>query len=153
MSFPFHRITTPLSTVLPILKIVTKRSIEIYHTTPHYSTHIRTQAGDGYDPRKSKVSDDTMENWKNTPTQADLSTVPGLGPAGIRQLAASDDDDDKITNTYQLFGKFLMLKGGNDDEQVCSPIEHTEKFWYWLKNRGINAHRSAIVTAIGTCYY
>jgi hypothetical protein len=94
-----------------------------------------------------------MENWKNTPTQADLSTVPGLGPAGIRQLAASDDDDDKITNTYQLFGKFLMLKGGNDDEHFCSPIEHTEKFWYWLKNRGINAHRSAIVTAIGTCYY
>mmetsp|Transcript_50086 Transcript_50086/g.55944 ORF Transcript_50086/g.55944 Transcript_50086/m.55944 type:complete len:131 (+) Transcript_50086:79-471(+) len=106
---------------------------------------------DGYDPTKSRVSGDTMENWKTTPTIADLSSVPGLGPAGIKKLADCELDEDKITNTYQLFGKFLMLKGpGNDGGIEIDSHEHTEKFWYWLKNRGITAHRSAIVLAIAT---
>merc|ERR1712232_693396 len=79
----------------------------------------------------------------------DLSTVPGLGPAGIQKLGNSDLDDDRITNTYQLFGKFLMLKGpGHGDETEVEPIEHTQKFWEFLKNRGISSHRSAIVKAI-----
>jgi hypothetical protein len=27
-------------------------------------------------------------------------------------------------------------------------MEHTEKFWQWLKNKGVSAHRSAIVKAV-----
>ena len=105
---------------------------------------------DGYDPKKSKVSDDTMENWRNTPTNPDLNSVPGIGPATIRKLAESEEIEDRITNTYQLFGKFLMLKGPghSEDEIEIDSMEHMEKFWHWLKNRGISSHRSAIVKAI-----
>ena len=105
---------------------------------------------DGYDPKKSKVSDDTMENWRNTPTTADLRSVPGIGPATVTKLAECDIEEDRITNTYQLFGKFLMLKGPghSEDEIEIDSMEHMEKFWHWLKNRGISSHRSAIVKAI-----
>lgn len=91
-----------------------------------------------------------MENWRNTPTDPNLSTVPGIGPATIRKLAESDIEEDRITNTYQLFGKFLMLKGpGHTEGEIeIDSFEHTERFWHWLKNRGISSHRSAIVRAI-----
>jgi hypothetical protein len=107
------------------------------------------QSEDGYDPRKSKVSDNTMEAFRNSPTDPSLLTVPGIGKAAVEKLAAAEDSADQITNTYQLFGKFLMLRGpGRDGEIQVSSAEHTEKFWYWLKNRGISAHRSAIVKAV-----
>ena len=45
--------------------------------------------------------------------------------------------------------QFLMLKGpGHDGQNEVDSFEHMEKFWHWLKNRGISAHRSAIVKAI-----
>lgn len=104
---------------------------------------------DGYDPRRSKVSEDKMNAWRSSQITGDLSEVPGIGPAAIAKLKEGDDGPDKITNTYQLFGKFLMLKGpGHDGEIQVEPIEHTEKFWQYLKNRGISSHRSAIVRAI-----
>eukprot|EP00536_Pseudo-nitzschia_multiseries_P005384 jgi/Psemu1/285735/fgenesh1_pg.101_\ len=105
---------------------------------------------DGYDPKKSKVSDDTMETWRTTPTTPDLNSVPGIGPATIKKLRDAELIEDRITNTYQLFGKFLMLKGpGHDEDEIeVDSIEHMEKFWHWLKNRGISSHRSAIVKAI-----
>ena len=93
---------------------------------------------------------DLIPLCSNSPTEADLNTIPGLGKAGIKKLGECEVEDDKITNSYQLFGKFLMLKGpGNAEGQIeIASLEHMEKFWYWLKNRGINAHRSAIVRAI-----
>jgi len=42
-----------------------------------------------------------------------------------------------------------MLKGPGDEESnSVDPIVHTQKFWEFLSNRGIKAHRSAIVKAI-----
>ena len=78
---------------------------------------------------------------------AELTSVPGIGPATVAKLANSEIDEDRITNTYQLFGKFLMLKGpGHTEKEIeIDSLEHMEKFWHWLKNRGVSAHRSAIV--------
>lgn len=59
---------------------------------------------DGYDPRKSKVSADTMEKWRVEAVSADLQDVPGIGPAAIKKLAEGEKGD-QVTNTYQLFGK------------------------------------------------
>lgn len=44
--------------------------------------------------------------------------------------------------------QFLMLKGPDDEDHSVSCMEHTEKFWQWLKNKGVSAHRSAIVKAV-----
>ena len=103
---------------------------------------------DGYDPRRSKVSDDKMEQWRTSQITGDLEEVPGIGPAAVKKLAEADLGPDKITNTYQLFGKYLMLKGPDVDGHKVESFEHCEKFWQFLKNRGISSHRSAIVKAI-----
>mmetsp|Transcript_16774 Transcript_16774/g.20137 ORF Transcript_16774/g.20137 Transcript_16774/m.20137 type:complete len:130 (-) Transcript_16774:232-621(-) len=100
-----------------------------------------------YDPRKSKVSDDKMEEWRVGTITGDVSEVPGIGPAAVKKLAEGEGDD-VVTNTYQLFGKFLMLKGPDSDEHKVESFEHMEKFWYWLANKGISSHRSAIVKAV-----
>jgi hypothetical protein len=89
-----------------------------------------------------------MEKWRTEAITGDLNEVPGIGPAAIKKLAEGDSIDDRITNTYQLFGKFLMLKGPDTEDRKVEPFEHTEKFWFFLKNKGITAHRSAIVKAI-----
>ena len=77
----------------------------------------------------------------------DLQEIPGIGPAAAKCLAEGDDDD-KITNSFQLIGKFLSLKGPDSGDHKVESVEHMEKFWYWLQERGIKAHRSAIVNAI-----
>jgi hypothetical protein len=101
------------------------------------------KASEGYDPARSRVSDEKMQQWKTTRITGNLIEVPGIGPQAVKLLANSDQEGECVTNTYQLFGKYLMLKGPNVD-----PIEHAEKMWYWLKNRGINSCRSGIVRSI-----
>jgi len=88
-----------------------------------------------------------MERWRQEAITGDLTEVPGIGPKAAETLA-NGEGDDKITNTYQLFGKFLMLKGPDEEGRKVESFEHTEKFWYFLKSRGIASHRSAIVKAI-----
>jgi|EP00550_Attheya_septentrionalis_P001741 hypothetical protein len=106
------------------------------------------QGDAGYDPRRSRVSEDTFQNFVRGNITGVITEVPGIGPKAAEKLAASDDTDDRITNTYQLIGKFLMLKGPDDDENKVASMQHMEKFWYYLKERGIASHRSAIVKAI-----
>jgi hypothetical protein len=110
------------------------------------NTHIKP---DGYDPRKSKVSNDVMETWRTCTITGNLQQVPGIGPAAAAKLADPGVDDVSIHNTWQLFGQYLMLKGPKDDNgdshETIDPFDHTERFWYFLKSKGISAHRSAIV--------
>ena len=72
-----------------------------------------------------------------------LSKVPGIGEKASEKLAEGDDDNDKVTTTYQLIGKYLSLMGEGID---C--VEHHDRFWYWLKEKGVNSHRSGIVQCI-----
>lgn len=89
-----------------------------------------------------------MENWRINQVSGDLKAVPGIGPAAIKALANDPDDTTRITNTHQLIGQYLMLKGPDSEEHTCSTRELNQKFWYFLKAKGIVAHRSAIVLAI-----
>jgi hypothetical protein len=86
-----------------------------------------------------------METWRNADVKGDLIQVPGIGAAAIRMLAADDvEENERITNTHQLIGKYLMLAGPGE----VSFSELNQKFWYYLKAKGITSHRSAIVLAI-----
>jgi hypothetical protein len=89
-----------------------------------------------------------MENWRINQVTGDLKSVPGIGPAAIKAFLKDPDDMTRITNTHQLIGQYLMLKGPDDDDHSCSIRELNQKFWYFLKTKGITAHRSAIVLAI-----
>jgi hypothetical protein len=105
----------------------------------------------GYDPRKSKVSASTSEMWNSSAVTGILTEVPGIGPAAVKNLATDllDRPHERVTNTYQLFGVYLTMKGPDDTEHgPVSSYEHNERFWQWLKAKGVVSHRSAIVKAI-----
>jgi hypothetical protein len=68
----------------------------------------------------------------------DITEVPGIGPAAKEKLA-----DKGITTTFGLIGQFLLLK-----EEGVGPIEHCDRFWYWLNTAGISSHRAGIVRCI-----
>ena len=48
-----------------------------------------------------------------------------------------------MDSTYQLIGKYLMLRGHG-----VSNYENAQLFFRWLKHRGINSHVHSIVEAI-----
>eukprot|EP00559_Dactyliosolen_fragilissimus_P008778 CAMPEP_0184856594 /NCGR_PEP_ID=MMETSP0580-20130426/1772_1 /TAXON_ID=1118495 /ORGANISM="Dactyliosolen fragilissimus" /LENGTH=114 /DNA_ID=CAMNT_0027351697 /DNA_START=146 /DNA_END=493 /DNA_ORIENTATION=- len=89
-----------------------------------------------------------MADFQRGIITGDLQEVPGIGPAAAKKLAQSENEDEKITNTFQLIGKFLMMKGPDSGDHVVTSTEHMEKFWFFLQEKGISAHRSAIVKAI-----
>jgi hypothetical protein len=66
-------------------------------------------SSDGYDPQKSRVAEDTLADFLRAPLTGDLNEVPGIGPAAISKLADGEEAE-AVHNTFQLIGKFLMLK-------------------------------------------
>jgi hypothetical protein len=61
----------------------------------------------------------------------------------VEKLKTGDDERDRVYNTYQLFGVYLLFKRSG-----LSSKEHHDLFWHWLADKGVTAHRSAIVRAI-----
>ncbi|CAN0417172.1 unnamed protein product [Pylaiella littoralis] len=102
----------------------------------------------GFDPKKSQVSKKKLADFIRLQLGGNLTEVPGVGDEAVKRLATGEGVE-RVTNTYQLIGMFLALRGPDkgDDHQVDTK-EHCEKFWNWLKSKGINSNRSGIVTAI-----
>ena len=128
---------------------------------------------DGYSAKKTKINEDKLADWLREQVSGDLEQVrlrrvfsfaaarpavgalahgsslaappqvPGIGPANVKLLAATDKVEESITTTYQLIGKFLSLKAANT---TC--VEHCDMFYYWLQAKGVNAGRNNIVLAI-----
>uniref|UniRef100_A0A7S1U230 Uncharacterized protein n=2 Tax=Phaeomonas parva TaxID=124430 RepID=A0A7S1U230_9STRA len=93
---------------------------------------------EGFDPNKSRVSEDRLAEFIVQEVDPDLSSVPGVGDKAKEMLLA-----DGVETTYQLIGKFLQLKGAS-----TSVREHADAMWYYLKGVGINSYRAGIVLAI-----
>jgi hypothetical protein len=89
-----------------------------------------------------------METWNLNPVSGNLIDVPGIGPAAIKKLLEDPDETTRVTNTHQLIGQYLMLKGPDSADHDVSVREMNNKFWFYLKAKGITAHRSAIVLAM-----
>ncbi|GMI55588.1 hypothetical protein ScalyP_jg359, partial [Parmales sp. scaly parma] len=83
----------------------------------------KTEAELGYDPKRSRVSDDTLADFLRGSISGDLTEVPGVGKAAVTKLATGDDDDERITNTFQLVGKFLSLKGPDSTDHKVDSVE------------------------------
>mmetsp|Transcript_18582 Transcript_18582/g.74169 ORF Transcript_18582/g.74169 Transcript_18582/m.74169 type:complete len:120 (+) Transcript_18582:94-453(+) len=100
--------------------------------------------GTQFDPKKTKINEDTFADWLREPIQASLQQVPGIGPAAEKLLAEpADAAEEKIETTHQLIGKFLTMKGAD-----VTPVEHCDMFFTWLGERGIKVHKHTIVNAI-----
>jgi hypothetical protein len=89
-----------------------------------------------------------MGRWRNALVSGELLDVPGIGPAAKKLLGEDPIESNRITNTHQLFGQYLMLKGPDCEDYAVTISETNQKFWQFLKLKGISAHRSAIVLAV-----
>lgn len=98
---------------------------------------------DGFDPNRSQVADDRLAQFLAEEVNPSLQSVPGIGPANERALAAPGDGDSPVTTTYQLIGKYLSLRGKD-----MTSDEHVNAFWHYLKGKGISSYRSGIVLCI-----
>lgn len=76
------------------------------------------------------------------------SLTPALSSSALTVMHSLLHRIMQVTSTYQLIGKFLSLKGEDVEGDVVQTVEHCDRFWYWLKEVGIVAHRSGIVNAI-----
>lgn len=77
---------------------------------PQKKNNLKLKMSDGYDPQKSRIADDKLADFLRAPLTGDIQEVPGIGPAAAKHLASGDDINDQVHNTYQLVGKYLMLK-------------------------------------------
>lgn len=96
-----------------------------------------------FDPSKSQVSAEALAKFLKDEISEDITSVPGIGPAGKKLLATAAADDPAIETTYQLVGKFLMLR-----KQDMTSKEHCDAMYDWLCAKGIKTHRSGIIVAI-----
>ncbi|CAN0112468.1 unnamed protein product, partial [Scytosiphon promiscuus] len=94
-----------------------------------------------FHPRLSQVSLEKRAAFVTSPVKRSLTDVPGIGPATAKKLA--ERKHGSVTNTYQLIGQFLSIRPHQSD-----PGQHCERFWWWLKAKGIRAFRHDIVLAI-----
>jgi len=99
----------------------------------------RNLDGNGYDIKKSRISDDRLAEFVMSPLQSDLKSVPGISPLGVEKLNKIG-----ILNTYNLIGAFLLMKEENQTSQ-----EHADAMYMFLKNAGLVQYLSGIVTCIG----
>lgn len=105
----------------------------------------------GYDPKRSALKDDRLIDFIRAPITGDLLEVPGIGDAAVEAMAKMEGNDPStcVTTTFQLIGKFISLKGTDSSGDMIDVKEHTDRFWFWLKdNKKINACRGMIVRAI-----
>jgi hypothetical protein len=80
-----------------------------------------------------------LSDFIRAPITGDLKEVPGVGPATIKVF-----NENGITTTFQLIGQYLSLK-----EIDVLPIEHADRFYYWLKSLNTpTGFRAGIVHSI-----
>lgn len=68
-----------------------------------------------------------------------IEQVPGIGEASAKALRAAG-----VSTTFGLIGKYLSLK-----EEGVGPIEHADRFYFWLKSIGTaSGFRAGVVHSI-----
>ena len=104
----------------------------------------------GYDPNRSKVSDNAMSDWLNGGIKMDIQSVPGIGPKAAQSLEKKG-----VTITQHLIAKYMSLATTEERENTDGEMEPmvdvyvtNQQFWHFLQDAGVNAARSGIVDAI-----
>lgn len=101
-----------------------------------------------YNPSSSRMAESTLADFITSPLTGVITEVPGISPKQAILLSRGDYND-QITNTYQLIGKFLLMKTINQEtNEYITSQEHCDKFCMYLKNKGVNSHRTDITFAI-----
>merc|ERR1711998_566604 len=80
-----------------------------------------------YDPSKSKVSEETMEKWRNRDLTGNLGddAVPGIGEATCEKLVNSGVYD----TTFKVLGAFLGCMGPEGNLAGCTAFKELLEEW------------------------
>jgi hypothetical protein len=101
---------------------------------------------DKYNPIGLRVSDDALVTFLRTPLSGDLTEIPGLGASTAQVLARGTDP---VTTSHQLIGVYLTMRSADlDTLEVISMAQHCDRFWNWLKLKGVNSYRNEIVSCV-----
>jgi hypothetical protein len=93
-----------------------------------------------FNPKKSRVSEETMANFLRNQLTGDLKEVPGIGEITEHFLKQQG-----IDTTFQLLGKFLSFKS-----QQTNDLEMANLFYQWLHSISTPAgYRAGIVHSLG----
>ena len=93
---------------------------------------------DFYDPRKSSVDDDVIEEFIKAPLSREIQSVPGIAMGNARIFL-----DEGVVTPHQLIAVYLAMSGDTDD-----PVELSYRFYLWLQMIGINSNRNTIVEVV-----
>ncbi len=126
--------------VLADVRACIKEEVErMVHEEAHKKKQLEVELRRGFFKEDSRLTEMQLQEYLRAPVRMSLRTVPCLGEMSSRLLQLAG-----ITNTPQLFGKFLDLRAAEDTWE-----EHCTKFWHFLEQHGISAsHRSTIVHAV-----
>jgi hypothetical protein len=80
---------------------------------------------EGFDVNRSQVSPTALANFLAEEIQESIQSVPGVGPAAAAALAKDAAGEPGVKTTYQLIGKFLVLR-----EPGMSSQQHCDAFWF-----------------------
>jgi predicted flap endonuclease-1-like 5' DNA nuclease len=86
----------------------------------------KTSPSKTYDASASRLTDAALTLWMETEITGQLTEVPGVGDKTAEKL-----NDVGIHTTFQLFGKYLSLRGPGVDQQ-----EHLNFFINFLEDAG-----------------
>lgn len=79
-------------------------------------------ASQTFDPACSRLSESALRAFMEKPVTGDLTEIPGVGSKTAACLQAKD-----IDTTFQLFGKYLLLRDNHISQQ-----EHLDRFLRYL---------------------
>ena len=89
--------------------------------------------------RSTIVSTDSVVNWIRSPITGKLTQVPGIGEKSQKSL-----EENGISTTFQLIGKFLSFKG-----EDVTPNELVDKFFEYINEvMPKNKFKHCVVRAI-----
>jgi hypothetical protein len=92
----------------------------------------------GFDPNKSLINGDKLQDFLRSPLEPEITSIPGIGPKTAESMA-----EENITTSYQVIGKFLSLIGEN-----TSTADACDEFWAWLSTHNVKGYRSGVTECI-----
>ncbi len=96
-----------------------------------------------YNPDASNIKQSSLDAFVQSDIVAELTSVPGIGPANKELLEFADDQDSGCVTTWQLIGKYLSLK-----TEDFNADDLKNAFYFYLQQKGVKAGRNTIVLAI-----
>lgn len=84
-----------------------------------------------------------MTKWLHLPITGDLKEVPFIGDGIAKMLRNPTENCPGISSTFELLGKFLQCRGAEDNQ-----VTQCDRFWAWLKSKGIGNQKNSIVQAV-----